>query len=295
MDNTSELPIAPAIAPVPADLIESVKELWLIRQTKLAYTAIDELASWRFLNIPSEYAPPLPPPPPPQPRNELHRERLQEMIALRLSNHTLQEIGDRFGITREAVRQQLKRWGPSDLAERKQGVADQQKTATLFEQRASTATVCVTCEYWVLRGSKYKTCSEECARLYFAVRRYLDPKHRFDQGQAMARLRLRKNPDDIWAKNFLAQGFTTNRVPIWGHKTIQAIRRVAELRNVAPESLIPSPLGIGRRAASITCVECGNETPGRRKLCSDECKTLFYSRLMRQTNLRKAESRRSSQ
>ncbi len=94
---------------------------------------------------------------------------------------TLQEIGDRYGVTRERIRQILPR-GASDA--KRVRLRHQKRTKRFLAscQRALDDDLhCRTCGGWILRGVKRMVppleCSTECARAFAVLRTFDDHEH----------------------------------------------------------------------------------------------------------------------
>ena len=119
---------------------------------------------------------------------------------------TLQELGDRYGVTREAVRIRL----PRGLFAAKTAKRAERRRTQAFLSACERALVdnrvCRVCGSWILRrGTNIITCSSECSMAWLVVRSLDDPdEHR----QMTARAYLTKpdvyKPSIIaWAKQML--------------------------------------------------------------------------------------------
>jgi hypothetical protein len=101
---------------------------------------------------------------------------------------TLEEVGDRYGITRERVREILVQHGRVSGRKRLQARAEE-RLFRQFAERARSAVPCAVCGSWVLRRTRTgrkKTCSSECTRLWNEVRFSIDEEERERQRYATA-------------------------------------------------------------------------------------------------------------
>lgn len=141
-------------------------------------------------------------------------DRNEDIVDMRLQGYTLQEIGEKFGVSRERVRQVLASRQATSIGhqvrreQREQAV--QEGLYAKFAELAKEATPCAVCGYWVLRPFRYRnpdsiigpngkplaqkpkrTCSPECAEAWRVLRYHLDPDYRDRHRKAVARVLLR--------------------------------------------------------------------------------------------------------
>ena len=116
--------------------------------------------------------------------------RNAEIIALREQKLAYQEIGDRYGISRERVRQILKEEGRADLCGYSKG-----PHAPQYETRT-----CRQCpKTFVCRATYYQVfCSRECRS------RYITPRRR----QAFDRMVILRGQGRSWRQVDIALGYT---------------------------------------------------------------------------------------
>jgi hypothetical protein len=120
-----------------------------------------------------------------------HQGRLagqgERIVALYRTGATLQEIGDRYGVSREAIRLVLARYGVT----RRDGGAHRrisERQVNALVRRLVNAKPCRVCGYWILRtfNGKERTCSPECSRDWRVLRYILDPAFREAHSLAVA-------------------------------------------------------------------------------------------------------------
>jgi len=143
----------------------------------------------------------------------LEREqRLQEAARLRVEEHlTLAQIGEHFGVTREAARLMLKRASvdPRVRVRQRQQVRAQEKEA----EHAAKLHPCAVCR--TLTANKI-TCGGECSKKWPSIRYHLDPSRARRHWQSTARWTL-KHPEKNsatklrWAKKVLEGTAVPNR------------------------------------------------------------------------------------
>lgn len=122
------------------------------------------------------------------PRPDADRD---EAVRLYREGLNLRQIGERFGVTRERVRQWI-----SERGESVRGLkAERPIKLDLLEQTAT----CVVClgPVWSDRRARIKdvrnpTCSHECAELWSVARYYIDPTERQRQRVSKARAGLKR-------------------------------------------------------------------------------------------------------
>jgi hypothetical protein len=133
-------------------------------------------------------------------RHAVKSERNAEIVTARLAGHTLQEIASKFSVTRERVRQIVKRAGARDegmLAidnnRRKRSLDTRMLPYLRLNKR------CTVCGTVVMRGGKrlrtarIPTCSSRCYRRLTAHRSHYDPLHFYRQFASILR-HLDKRP-----------------------------------------------------------------------------------------------------
>jgi hypothetical protein len=141
---------------------------------------------------------------------------------------TLEQVGGRYGLTRERVRQIVARLDPQAKATRTRILAEHER-----DRRLAEAHPCRVCGKPVLRGRRAQTCSPKCAEDWRVVRYQLDPEHhrRFRQVQARSILRNpRKHPPGqlSWARAILTGNAAPNRrFVVEGSRSAQVLERVA--------------------------------------------------------------------
>ena len=147
---------------------------------------------------------------------------------------TLQQLGDRYGVTREAVRLRL----PSGLSAIRLEKKAVRRTARAFLMRCHRALVdnrvCPVCGSWVLRGGETTvTCSSECAEAWPILRSVDDPdSHRRQMARTfLAKPGAYKPSAVVWAKKMLED----NPPPRNRHYFTPGSKRSAIARKYRPE------------------------------------------------------------
>lgn len=172
-----------------------------------------------------------------------HRDEIERLYFEH--GESYQEIADRFGKSREAVRQFLNRYFPGRTPGRtfRQGINEQERLdreTAEEEARRAEAEPCVICGDPVVRGiggrGKHKTCSPEHSRLWASARFLLDPSLREKQRISIAQSTLRYADDRPasavkWARKVVnGEPINTRTYTIIGSKAQAAYEEVMRIR-----------------------------------------------------------------
>ena len=136
-------------------------------------------------------------------------ERNEEIKRLYHSGeHTLQAIGDRYGLTRERIRQILPT-GAATVVEkirrdRKRTQKRTQKFLAACQRALAENRKCQVCKGWILRNTKV-TCSHECAEAYLPLRHFDEhEEHRRETARTyLAKPEKYKKSLSEWAEKML--------------------------------------------------------------------------------------------
>lgn len=132
---------------------------------------------------------------------------------------SMAEIGRRYGLTRERIRQIVEQADPSGVRrkERLERIAQEEAEALFLKQeaellrRAESATPCSVCGSWILRkvslaeNEMPRSCSPECAQMWNhgGLRYRIDPeehaKHRISQARMYLRSPEKYPQYQVWA------------------------------------------------------------------------------------------------
>ena len=118
--------------------------------------------------------------------------------------HTLQAIGDHYGVTRERIRQILPKGAGTVVEKIRHDQRRTQKFLAACQRALNENRVCQICGGWILRGYA-KTCSGECSKAYLVLRHFDEHEtHRHEQARTyLAKPEKYKGPQVEWAKKMV--------------------------------------------------------------------------------------------
>jgi hypothetical protein len=179
---------------------------------------------------------------PPAERLAAYPDRDAEIVRRLSEGETLQTVGDRFGISRERVRQIAKAAGldvPTLRAAQKKGRAEKRQA----ERDAATITaVCKVCgKPFGTLDLKRVTCSRDCAVALSRGRRYIDADYYERQRVSSARY-VASHPERYSAPRVnYALRVVAGDVSARGRWVIDGSKVTEALRRVGRDDLLPSP------------------------------------------------------
>jgi hypothetical protein len=202
----------------------------------------------------------------------------QQFLELRLAGHTLDDIGARYGLTRERVRQRLAEFAPGiadEIRGRKSEAAAQrrlERRKAAEEARRQLAQEqgipCVTCGSLTLKSRStdhFATCSKDCQRLFLALRNHF------------GWVGSRRGPGLNGERTYIRPGSVADAAAIEVHQ------RRLPIFGLLPEAIQKQISGESPRLASYVrkggmrpkpeshpCAKCGQPTTNR-QWCSREC------------------------
>jgi hypothetical protein len=207
-----------------------------------------------------------------------HPERDAEIARLIVAGDTLQAIGAKFALTREAVRQIGLKQGVdfAELRAEQNAARDRRRAEAEAAAEASRWSTCLVCRRPFRRSRQQTICgSDDCKLILSQGRRYLDAEHFEKQRRAIAGGVLkhpeRHTPAQVrYARRVVAGQVAPNRryvVP--GSKIAEALRRAGRDDLLPPPCPTPKPHRLEYRcgATNLDGTPCSRGVVDEGQLC----------------------------